>query len=354
LGFRVKTSALDLAELRSAFTALDTLPSVPVLESCRDGRIEGSLHFEHAAPPAPGAWTGEVKASQTTCDFTGLPAPVTFSSAVLALAGPRWTLREASGVLGATSFTASARLAPGARRPLRLDLNLETLSGEQIENLLRPALLPRRGFLDRTLRRRPSAPAWLGVRHMEGSLSVASLNLAGYEFAPVRARYYWDRASIEMPDFSAAIGSGRFSGRLDVALGAELPQYSAAGRLEGMEDRGSTWDGELDLLSESLGAALSRSLRVEGSFSARNVTAGEDDLRLLHGTLDYDARRLQQPLILPSLDLWTPSEWLTGQGASGSDGKLAAELSSPRRSLRLSGTLFPLEVEAPQEAAKAR
>jgi hypothetical protein len=110
----------------------------------------------------------------------------------------------------------------------------------------------------------------------------------------------------------------------------------------------------LDLLSESLGAALSRSLRVEGSFSARNVTAGEDDLRLLHGTLDYDARRLQQPLILPSLDLWTPSEWLTGQGASGSDGKLAAELSSPRRSLRLSGTLFPLEVEAPQEAAKAR
>jgi len=206
-------------------------------------------------------------------------------------------------------------------------------------------LSTRRGFLDRTLRRAPVLPPWLRGRHAEGDVHIGNLKLGERTLTDVAARLYWDGARVEMPDVTAEWEEARLTGRLSIRLGGEALDYHAQGRVDGLEWRRGMVDARFDLQTPTLGGPFAKVLHGSGEFFGRNVEVGEETLRQVDGCLDYDGDRTAQRLKITCLEAVAGNESFNGQGASTADGRIALELTSPRRTLRLAGALIPFSLE---------
>ncbi len=351
LEFEVKTERLKLEELRGAVDRLQGVTPIPLMDACREGEVGGSLRYERAAEsselrsaPEREQWNGDLRLRQVRCAVEGAAHPVRLRSAVLFLRKGGWSLRKAEGVWGRWPFTGELFYQTGAARAMRFSLNLAEVQGPEIDEFLSPALAQSRGFIDRTLRRRPVLPGWLRGRHAEGDLRIGALHVADETFKNLSGRAYWDGRHVEMPDVTAHWEGALFSGRASVQLGGQTPEYHVLGRIDGYASKAGIMDAELELVTPSLSDTLAATLRGSAQVSGRNIDLGEEQARTLNACVDYDGARGVQRLKVTCLDAHVAGEWMSAQALSAVDGKLVLELVSPRRTMRLAGTLAPLQL----------
>ncbi len=343
LAFTVKGERIRLAELRGALGRLNHVAMPTLVRACGDGEMDATLHYERPADkPETAGWTGNALLRQTHCAVEGLAGAVTVESARAVIQKDGWTVRQATGEFGKTKWSADLT-APAGPRPERLALTIETLDGADVDNLLHSALTPPRGFLDRTLRRRPQAPVWLRGRKLEGTVRVGELRVSDQRFTDIASKLFWRGGLIELPDMVARADSAQFSGRLTAQLGGETPDYRLRGRVDGFATQAGVFDADVDLALNQLTAPLSSVLRGTAQITGRDIDLGDEKAHLFNACLDYDGARAPARLEIGCLDVQANGETFTGQGTGSADGRLTLDLTSPRRTLRLSGHWPPLQ-----------
>ncbi|QOY89660.1 AsmA family protein [Paludibaculum fermentans] len=355
LSFQIDSEGLALTELQAAISSLKDVASVPLLAACTEGDLRGALSYERTAQnvdhPVAGGWSGEVGLDRVQCALDGAAQPVVLEAGSLALKPTQWSLRKARGLFGKQPFQlelAHSGLV-NARRPYKFNLKIDEIQGADIDQFLRPALLTRRGFIDRTLRRAQPVPAWLRARHAEGDIHIAALKLGEETLSNFAGHAYWDGAALELPDVSARWDDAAVSGRIRLNLGGERFDYRLKGHVDGFEWKQGTLDFELDARASSLATPFSPNLRGTGQFTARSVDLGDDALKQVSGCLDFDGQRAQR-LKIGCLEAQHGGEWMQGQGWAAADPKgdqkVIVDLTGAHRALRLTGTLQPLQFES--------
>jgi hypothetical protein len=359
LGFELKTDRLPLNHLRAGAERLNIAPPELLGGTCTDGEVSGTLRFERAAEtsdaleePERESWSGELGLSKTACALEGSPQPVRLETATLALRNGGWALRRVSGSHGGRRFTGEVRHLPGQSRPWHFSVSLPEASGAEIDAFFQSALLPPRGLLDRTLRRRAVMPAWLRARHAEGHLQIGRLAAGGAEFSAVKAHLFWDGGQMDLPELAARWEAASFSGRASVGLGAERLRYRLLGRLDGVSAASGTFDAELDLTTPALGGPLAGVLSGTAQVSGRNLEFGAEKARQMNACLDYDGARTGQRLKFTCLEAQLGGEWISGHVSPAAEGRLHAEFATAHDALHLGITLTPPSVAAIQAPAQ--
>lgn len=350
LDFEVQSERIPLDDLLAAAGRLRLAPPAPLGGQCRAGDAAGTLAFHRAAAAEEGeaegrdTWTGSLQVRRTLCSLEGVAQPVRVQAAGLVLRKQGWTLRQIRAAYGGWALSGEVSHAPGRGRPYHFALALEQATGADLDNFLKAALAPRRGFLERTLRRRPDPPLWLRGRHAEGELRIDRLELGGAVYAPVLARIYWDGAHLEMPDVSARGEGGHFSGRAAVLLGGEQPGYRLLGKLDGFSSAVGLFDAEIEIGTPTLASPLAAVLAGTAQVAGRNIDLGEEKARLLNACLDYDGTRAVQRLKIGCLEAHIDGDWQPGQVLPLPDGRLAIEFPGARHARRLIFNLSSLQI----------
>lgn len=347
LSFEVQSAGIPLNDLLAAAGRLQVAPPAPLGRSCRDGEVGGTLAFHRAAKreeeetEARDTWSGDLQVRRAVCTLEGTAQPVRLQAGLLTLKKSGWSLRQAKANYGVWAFSGDLSHTPGPGRPYRFSLALQQATGADLDEFLKAALLPRRGFLDRTLRRRSAPPPWLRTRHTEGELRIEHFELGGRTYSPVVARIFWDAAHLEMPDVTARGEDGQFSGRAAVLLGGEQPRYRLLGKLDGYSTSVGPFDAEIDLTTPSLASPLAGVLSGTAQVAGRNIDLGEEKARQVNACLDYDGARGAQRLKIGCLEAHIDGDWQQGQVTPASEGRLAIEFPSPRHTHRLTVSLSP-------------
>lgn len=350
LDFEVQSERIPLDDLLAAAVRLRLSPPAPLGGQCRDGDAGGTLTFHRAAAAeereAEGrdTWTGTLQVHRALCSLEGAAQPVRLQAASLVLRKQGWTLRQIRAAYGTWTLSGELSHTPGHGRPYHFSLALEQTTGAALDDFLKAALTPRRGFLERTLRRRSDPPAWLRARHAEGDLRIDRLELGGDVYAPVIARIYWDGTHLEMPDVTARGEDGHFSGRAAVLLGGEQSRYRLLGRLDGFSSSVGTFDAEIDITTPTLAGPLAAVLAGTAQVAGRNIDLGEQKARLLNACLDYDGTRVSQRLKIGCLEAHIDGDWQQGQVLPAQDGRFAIEFPGARHTHRLMFNLPLLQI----------
>ena len=333
LDFSVNGTNLPLADLRAVVP--------PLLGHLEGGTLSGALDY-HRSPADPGSWKGAIQLANVAVRDEGLPPGLVIERAQAAIKGEEVILRRARLLQARTAWDGEVAWRPAMVRPLRFRLSAAQASGAALESWLRLAAT-RGTFLERTLRRRPALPAWLRARRAEGDLSIGTLDLGDYKLDHVQSHLYWDGPVIDVPSLDALWNEARFSGRLAVRLDGPSPSYRLRGRFDNLSWKSARGELEFEANSSGYGSNLLHALRAEGTLNARNIPLGEETARTGMACLDYGADRLR----LRCLEFQIGPDLLTAPPSTSSpEGRLTSDLSSARRSLRLTIDLSPLEVLA--------
>jgi hypothetical protein len=282
-------------------------------------------------------------------ELPGLSRPLEVSTAAVKLQEDRVDA-EGQATMGELEISGSYRGRPAMKRPHRLALRVPSLTASDAAQLLAPTLERPRGFLSRTLRlSRGPVPGWLVDRHAEGTLEIGSLQLAGRTFEAVRLSFFWDGPVLEAPRFQARVAGGNLEGHLSMDFSGPSPDLKVAGRLESASWGGGRLEGDAVITTSGTGEDLYWNLRADGFFRTRAVPL-VDELSTPALSGDWSLRWLRKrpKLQLSELRLADGQEVLTGQGTTTEDDRLLIDLSHGDRSLRLTGTLKPLRLEAAQ------
>ncbi len=348
--FDLTSGKFELNNVIAAAERLGIEAPSPLGKSCRDGEVRGGLRFERVVAQDEGegkkvaeSWSGEMELEGSSCVLEGLAKPVKVRRGQFALRKGGWGLKQAVLEVEGKAWSGSLSRVAG-RRPFHFELAVKELDGADLDQILEPALSRRQGFLDRTLRRRPVAPAWLRGRHAEGTLRIGKLTLGDEEFSDLKAQVYWDGDAVEMPDVAAQWSDGRFSGRASVRLGGPRPKYRVQGKLDGAHTQLGQFDAELDLEAAGVSAEVAARLAGTAQVSGRNVELGEDKARQLNACLDYDGARAGQRLKFNCLEAQMGADWVMGQSSAGAEGKMLVEFPGARHPIRLTLTPLPFEL----------
>lgn len=311
---------------------LPLLPPVPYLSQLQGGSFAGTIRYQ-AGAAGDTTWTVDTALSETSLQIDGLAGPVRIESATLAWRPASMALTNLRGEVGGVEFW-------GAYRNDRLQLAIDALSLAELDAVVGPAFQRPGSLLSRTLRRQEPLPEWLRQRKLSGELTIGSLTLGERRVDKVRAPFRWVGPEVQAGPFSGGFLEGALMGNVAVDLAGPRPLFRGQLALEGVEWRNMELDVEGDVRGEGMGAALVASLSADGSFSARQLSALSDqDWRTASGCFAYRPNRLE----LTGVQANVGGVTYTGQGASTPEGRLAIELTAPRRSLKLSNLLIPFE-----------
>jgi len=274
--------------------------------------------------------------------------------AVLTISGTKWTARNGSAVWGPWTVSGQIEHLPAAARPYRATLSIPEVSGDDLEEFLRPALRRRLGFLERTFRGRPSSPRWLASRRAEGLVKIGRLTMAGLEASDLRLAYYWDGSVIDIPDASASAGGGRFSGRWRIDLDGEAARSRLQGRLDGFDAGPASLEAEFEASWPGFGISALDRMSLTGHVAARALEFSELPIRAIQACVEVDPRRGRDRLQISCLEAFSGVETFSGLAAR-QDSKWVLDFTGPRRQFRLVGGFSPMEWELeprPREAPR--
>jgi hypothetical protein len=284
----------------------------------------------------------------------GLADPVQLVSANAQIRGARVVLDHVEARAGKVAVSGEYRYEPGTPRPHRVKLTLPATDAADLEAELMPVLHRSRGLLARAfgLRRAP-VPDWLREQHVEGTVQIASLRMAGYELGKVRSRLMWDATRLELPDLHAQVGTGAVSGRLDVSLRGAVPAYMLSAQFKGVEFKSGKLDADAEIRSSGLGADVLANLHSTGTFSGRLLEIDPlPALKTASGTFTFSWSASGPNLALADVQLATGGEVYTGRGATQPDGTVLFQLSSGSKEMRVTGTLAKLRLDEGAAAAQ--
>jgi hypothetical protein len=352
-GVEMKAAGVLLEEWKALTER--SVPRLPIpLRQCSGGRGSGTMRLNRPAEAVEteAEWSGELELSETRCAVEGSASPLVLSRALVSFGDGRWTARRFTGVWGETTVSGDATCGLAGKRPCKFRMVIPEAVLEELIPTIDTAA-GRQGLLDRTLANLPfrrGAPAWLRGRHVEGSIAIGKLSAGEWEFSGLRARVYWDGASLRASALHASCGTAKVNGELEMDLAGAPVDMRYVGRVEDVrwDDRTVDVDGELF-------AALfgDRGLRTNGQFQIRGLEAEGEKLETVSGVFDYDVRRRDGRLRLRSVEAPLGTETLLGRGESAADGSLTLELSGTERALRWTGTMTPFELK-PAEARETQ
>ena len=321
--------------------AMRLAPDAPLISKFKQGNWRGSLHY--SAPAEGGSrWNAQAEILDGVLDVPGLANPVTTTFTAL-LVGDKLTLRTLRGSCGKVNFTGDYRYDAKAARPHRLNLVADHIDLAEVERILRPTLA-RGGFLAKTFRVvKAPAPDWLLDRKVEGSLRFAKLNAGSTRLEKVSAKYQWDGLKGALKDVKgkATGDSMQIEGEIAVDLTNNQPHYQAKGSITDAPMAGGRidFDGKLD--TEGLGAALLDKIQSQGEFNAATVRFNPEWMfDEMNGTYKVSYAKGIPVVTLTDVNFVQGADVYQGQGATQPDGKLALELTGPKKQVRLLGSLL--------------
>ena len=359
--------------MRMALAAFPAVPSLPSMESCTEGKLDGDLRFQHsedttvlasAGPDlsrekdANARWSGALRVAGLQCAVEGAADPLRIDHGQLAIVGAGWRLRRAAGHLGTIAWTGEASWQPPERpgraavNPVRFIAAIDSLPAEDVERTFRPALAFKEGLLARTLSfRKTPPPEWLASRRWEGRITAAEFELAGQKYSKLNARVIWNGASVDLAEISATQLGGLISCRGSVRAAPDEPFYRLHGVFDSVNWEGhGAVEGEFGLTATGFGDDLLSSLNATGQVSSKRLDMGGDTFEQVAADFDYDGSRSSSRLRLSGASALVDDVPVLGSGASFADGRginrWRAELSAPARSFKLSGTFPPFRLDA--------
>lgn len=354
LDIRMQTSQ------KAGMSVVDTLkliPDSPLLRNVSQGSWRGKLRYTasfQGADVAEPVWSGQAEILNGRVMVDGLTAPVDVSfTASQDESGKRMVVKSLKGSCGKLQFSGDYRYDDGAARPHKLNLVAEKVDLAELERTLRP-VLARGGFLSNTLRiGKAPVPAWLAARHVEGTVKFETVS-AGAKFKRFQAKYQWDgvkavlrEASIaaaeedEQPDVFASA-----EGEVQIDLSGNQPRYQAKGSLRGVPLAGSRFDLEGTFETSGIGGdRLLAQMQSKGGFHSASGAAKvrfNPEWTFDEASGNYTAAAAQNgpaKLTVTDLNLTQGSDVYQGQGTTQQDGKLALEISGPKKQAKLLGSL---------------
>lgn len=346
LSFVVGMKELPLDELNAAAAVVPGAPLPPALSACSGGAVSGEVRFSREDPTAAAPWAGDLNLAGARCVLEGAASPLAVARASVAFKGDDWSAKRVAARWGSLQFDATAAYRDDAKRPLRLTADFEQLDASELERIFAPALSRRRSFFDRTFRRRAVVPAWLARRHLEATVRSDTIKIGSHTFHSLDARIYWDGVSVDIPALDVHGPPFSFTGRLAVSLAGDVPGYRLIGRMTQIDWQDAIVDADVDARASGIGPALRGQIRAEGQAHAIGLVVDGEPLHNASACFDYDARRpAGTQLRLRCLDAIVDGDALTGTGGSAGDGRIVAEISSPRRVLRLTGDAWPVTLD---------
>lgn len=359
LEFNVRTGKLSLDELLVASSSIPGLPPLPLLQDCRGGQVQGAIEFKRSGATAmpAGFWTGDLATSGMRCPIQGAAEPILIERGRVTFGRNQWSARRVQGRWGGADVEGDAVFQPAALRPLHFNLIIDNIAWPELERLMEPSLARRRSFLERTLPfRRSTQPVWLAGRKAEGMILIKSLLLGGDVIQGISGRLFWDGANFEIPQLAGQFREARLDGRLQIALSPDAPAYRFLGGMRGLAWQGGSAEVDIDLRTRGLHAAVVTNLQASGSFRALRASVDGEPYGLLAGDYDFDASRRPGRLRLSAVEVRDLNgEIMVGSGISSPDGSVTLDLVSPRRNMRVSGSLNPFRLGQPAaETSRAR
>ncbi len=317
---------------------------VPMLDRFRGGTWGGTLNYL-SEDGDPGEWTASVSLRDTATDVPGLASPVKIDSAEMNIDGERLAVRRLRASAGPVEFYGDYRYEPENARPHQFSLSVPSADMADIERLLQPVLQRGgNGFLARTLRWRQPLPDWLRERRASGDLRIGTLAAGDLKLRAVRSHVVWTGASVQFTDIDARMDEGSLSGKATVDVSRPAPQYAMKGSMKNMAWRSGQFDLDGELSSSGTGDDVLLNLKAEGKFQARAVSLAPETVRTATGTFDLTIARTGPQIRIGSLQAAVGAERFNGEGATQADGRIQVDLSSPTRTLRVSGPLAKLAI----------
>jgi hypothetical protein len=339
------TRGLATSDLRAASERMFGAPPIPLLAACQQGQWCGWVRYRRQGETG-GEWSGSVELRDARPAVEGLAEPLLVRSASVQIDGPRLALSRIRAQAGKIAFEGEFR-REGVDRPDRLRISIPEASAAEIERVLAPTLRRQRGLLARTLRLvRGDVPDWLDSRRADLAVGIGVLTAEDLRWEKVRLRLIWRGAAVDIAELTSAWSEGALKAIGSISLAAPAPVYRLQGRLRGFAWRGAKIDVNGKLETAGSGAELFQNLRSNGTLSTADLPLLEDaECLFAKGRYDVSVRRGAPRLKLTSLKVALDDEIYLGQGSSLADGRVAIDLVSEKRELRLVGRLAPFRFE---------
>jgi hypothetical protein len=339
------TRGLATGDLGAASERMFGAPPIPLLAACPDGQWRGWVRYRQQGEAA-GEWSAAVELRDARPAIEGLAEPLLVRSASVQIDGPRLTLSRIRAQAGKIAFEGEFR-REGADRPDRLRLSIPAAGAAELERLLAPTLRRQQGLLARTLRLvRGEVPDWLDSRRADLAVEIGVLTAGDLRWDKLRLRLNWRGAQVDIAELVSAWSGGELKAKGSVSLAAPAPVYRLQGRLRGFAWRGAKIDVTGKLETAGSGPALFQNLRSDGTLSTADVPLLDDaECLFAKGRYEVAVRRGAPRVKLTSLEVALDDEIYQGQGASLADNRVAIELASEKRELRLVGRLSPFRFE---------
>lgn len=351
----ISTDAMRVESLREQAA----LAAIPWLDQVSGGVWNGQLRYQIVPrtlppPPAPAqpktGWTGAIDLRAASFPLAGLAEPVAVESATAHIDGARVALDHIQAQAGAIAIEGDYRYEPQMARPHRLHLRMAEADAAELERLLAPTLRHSRGLIARALSLgSPSLPEWLADRHVDATLRIGVLHLAGSDVGAVQTHLLWDVTKAEFADIGATLDGGMVTGILSVGLRGSRPTYRLVARAKGVEWKSGKVDAGAVVETSGTGAELLARLHATGSFTARGLEMEAlPDLESVTGAYAMGWAQAAPLLRFTDLQVVSGDETYTGQGGTQPGGRLLFQLTSGAKEMHMSGTLAQLRLDQPE------
>jgi hypothetical protein len=328
---RISTRGLSVSALRTG-----GLSGLPLLDHVDRGLWRGWIRYRKAAL-ADGEWSGEFDLGNARVGIDGVAAPLRIESAAVSLTGARAHVRRLRAQCGAITLAGDYQYVPATLRPHRFRISIPEANAAEIERLLAPTLTRERGFLARTLRLgRTALPEWLKKRRADGHIALGTITAGEFKVSSLNARLLWDGPIARLENLEARLDPASAAGILTVNLGGTVPKYTFEGKLSDLVYRTGRVDLDGTLAASGLGLELLASVRAEGRLRGRAINVSPDaEFRTASGAFEFAVLGTNPRWTLSSLEVTQGPDTYTGQGISQPDGRIALDLVSGRKQLKL-------------------
>ncbi|MBS1825340.1 MAG: AsmA family protein [Acidobacteria bacterium] len=318
---------------------------IPLLDRLEGGEWQGTVGYTKAGDQ-PDTWNGSFTLTKSRIPVQGLSAPLQVESARVSILVNRLQIEAINGTVEGLVFAASFRQGPSRARPDRLQITIEQAEVAALEQVFLPSLKRTSGILGRLSLRNQTAPEWLRNRHLQAAIQIADLRAGETRLGQLRTTALWDGLQVDLEDLQWQREEASASGSARISLARLEPQYTVNAEIKNLPWRGGTIGAETAIETSGTGLALVRNAKSSGKFQARSLDfSPENDFLTVSGTYEYSSPRGLPLLKLQAIEANSNGEVYTGQGASESDGKLSVELAAGRKRTKMTGQLWPFQLD---------
>ena len=315
-----------------------SIAGIPLLSQATDGTWQGRLRYSSAADAG---WTGHLRLKDTVIPFEAFAEPVKIAAADAVIDENGLSMKDLDVSIGGLRARAAYQYQPGAARPHKFRAVLTEASAAAIEKLMMPALHRGNFFTYAFNFGRAPAPNWLRNMRADGTVQIASFDLAGNEFRNVRSRVVWDGMQVRLAGLQTRFGAGAFTGDATVQLDRRQPSYELAGKLTGMPWRSGTIDAEGTVASSGTGSDLLDHLRAKGSFEGEGIDLTPlDGYDAVAGAFDWGWSGRGPRLHLTQLVMKSGVDTLQGTADTLDNGEVVLKLTDGTKHIQAAGAIL--------------